>query len=107
MLSSWNDEEAELKLVDFGCSLIVDEDAINDKSYPSTPAYEPPEKIINKSAPNFKSDVWAAGCILYIILTGTHVSNLIRLSLSVQQCINSQPLASIIFLAFRQVQYRH
>jgi serine/threonine protein kinase len=74
MLSSWNEEEAELKLVDFGCSLILNEDAIDGKRYPSTPAYDPPEKITNKSAPNFKSDVWAAGCILYIILTGTHVS---------------------------------
>lgn len=74
MLSSWNEEEAELKLVDFGCSLILNEDAIDGKRYPSTPAYDPLEKITNKSAPNFKSDVWAAGCILYIILTGTHVS---------------------------------
>ncbi|KAL7449477.1 hypothetical protein ACHAWC_001535, partial [Mediolabrus comicus] len=75
MLSSWDEEKAEVKLVDFGCSLIVsnkDPTEDDDQSYPSTVAYDPPEKIINKSAPNFKSDVWAAGCILYIILTGSH-----------------------------------
>ena len=56
-------------------SLIVNEDR-SDKTQclSSTPAYDPPEKIMNQSAANFKSDVWAAGCILYIILTGTHVS---------------------------------
>jgi serine/threonine protein kinase len=74
MLSSWNEDKAEVKLVDFGCSLTVNEDLADVGSYPSTPAYDPPEKIINKTAPNFKSDVWASGCILYIILTGTHVS---------------------------------
>mmetsp|Transcript_13813 Transcript_13813/g.22622 ORF Transcript_13813/g.22622 Transcript_13813/m.22622 type:complete len:369 (-) Transcript_13813:1921-3027(-) len=73
MLSSWNEEEAELKLVDFGCSLIVNEDGVDESQcLSSTLAYDPPEKIINQSAANFKSDVWAAGCILYIILTGTH-----------------------------------
>mmetsp|Transcript_4049 Transcript_4049/g.8532 ORF Transcript_4049/g.8532 Transcript_4049/m.8532 type:complete len:372 (-) Transcript_4049:47-1162(-) len=72
MLSCWNEEEAEVKLVDFGCALIVSGDGIDEKLCPSTPAYDPPEKIINESAPNFQSDVWAAGCILYIILTGTH-----------------------------------
>ena len=75
MLSSWNEDEAEVKLVDFGCSLIVNEDRSDKTQYlSSTPAYDSPEKIMNQSAANFKSDVWAAGCILYIILTGTHVS---------------------------------
>lgn len=77
MLSSWNEEEAEVKLVDFGCSLIVNEDGIDKQCLSSTLAYDSPEKIINQSAANFKSDVWAAGCIVYIILTGTHVSMLI------------------------------
>ncbi|KAL7534265.1 hypothetical protein ACHAXR_005763, partial [Thalassiosira sp. AJA248-18] len=64
----------ELKLVDFGCSIIVDNYSAEnaDNSPMSTLAYDPPEKITNASPPDYKSDVWAAGCILYIILTGLH-----------------------------------
>ena len=72
MLSSWDDEKAELKLVDFGCSVILDKAHNSGTCFPSTVAYDPPEKLINRSPPNFASDVWAAGCILYIILTGSH-----------------------------------
>ncbi|KAL3803823.1 hypothetical protein HJC23_003985 [Cyclotella cryptica] len=72
MLSSWFDEEAELKLVDFGCSIILNDNNNDGKTYPSTVAYNSPEKLINDSPPTFASDVWAAGCILYVILTGSH-----------------------------------
>jgi len=72
MLSSWDDEKAELKLVDFGCSVIVNKTPDRGPLTPSTIAYDPPEKLIHRSPPNFASDVWAAGCILYIVLTGTH-----------------------------------
>lgn len=66
MLSSWDDEKAELKLVDFGCSVIVNKTPDRGPLTPSTIAYDPPEKLIHRSPPNFASDVWAAGCILYI-----------------------------------------
>jgi len=70
LLSSWN-EEAELKLVDFGCSIILDKYRTEHAPH-STLAYDPPEKLEHDSPPSYKSDVWAAGEILYIILTGSH-----------------------------------
>ena len=66
LLSSWDNEEAELKLVDFGCSIILEKYKEEDKSH-STLAYDPPEKLLNDLPPSYKSDVWAAGCILYIV----------------------------------------
>ncbi|KAL9182810.1 hypothetical protein ACHAXT_004089 [Thalassiosira profunda] len=72
LLSSWDDEEADLKLVDFGCSVIVDRASADETPPHSTICYDPPEKIIGDLSPSYESDVWAAGCILYIILTGSH-----------------------------------
>ena len=66
LLSSWDNEEAEVKLVDFGCAIIVDRHRAEHAPH-STLAYDPPEKIIDDSPPNFQSDVWAAGVILYIV----------------------------------------
>jgi len=68
LLSSWNNEDAELKLVDFGCSVMGDDPS---QEYHSTVAYDPPEKRTG-DPPTPQSDVWAAGCILYVILTGSH-----------------------------------
>ncbi|KAL7544209.1 hypothetical protein ACHAWF_007593 [Thalassiosira exigua] len=73
LLSSWDNEEAELKLVDFGCAVIPAN--IDKRELPhSTLAYDPPERTRSPSRtrPTYQSDVWAAGCILYIILTGSH-----------------------------------
>lgn len=68
LLSSWDNDKAELKVVDFGCSLILDECEEEEKSHSySTNAYDPPEKLENDSSPTYSSDVWAAGCILYIV----------------------------------------
>lgn len=76
LLSSWDKEKAGLKVVDFGCSVILDKDDGGAAPAPevhSTLAYDPPEKLLGNSlSPDYKSDVWAAGCILYIILTGSH-----------------------------------
>ena len=41
------------------------------QEYHSTVAYDPPEKRAGEP-PTTQSDVWAAGCILYVILTGSH-----------------------------------
>jgi serine/threonine protein kinase len=80
LLSSWDIEEAELKLVDFGCSKIVD-DCIDGGHPPhSNIAYDAPEKIINKSNSIYKSDVWAAGCIPYASMPMTHYNTIKNLT---------------------------
>lgn len=78
LLSSWDNEKAELKVVDFGCSLILDKqhkEGGGEGSSFSTLAYDSPERLIKGSSPSpptLESDVWATGCILYILLTGSH-----------------------------------
>ncbi|GAX21660.1 hypothetical protein FisN_29Hh098 [Fistulifera solaris] len=79
MLSTKNPSDACIKLVDFGCALVEDED--NGKAVEEdenavaafTVAYCPPE-ILRAEDPTMSPamDMWALGVILYIMLTGIH-----------------------------------
>jgi serine/threonine protein kinase len=79
MLSSESTSDAVIKLVDFGCAQVIDQEspfASNQvKTSVNTPAYCPPEvlKLKGKESnldPTF--DMWALGVIIYIMLTGCH-----------------------------------
>ena len=74
MLSSQNPSNAVIKLIDFGCSVIIDED--DDDFGESgtiglagrTLAYCPPEMLDNSKRPDkpdLSVDMWALGVILY------------------------------------------
>ena len=73
-------QQQQLKVVDFGCAIPVDED--NDiasesdknmqKAFVGTVAYWPPELFHKRTRPSPATDMWAAGCIVYILVTGTH-----------------------------------
>ncbi|CAM9580566.1 unnamed protein product, partial [Phaeothamnion confervicola] len=71
MLSSWDDRDARVKLVDFGCAGTVGDHC--DATAMGTTAYWPPEAMC---AAGFRltpaMDTWAVGVILYIMLTGMH-----------------------------------
>jgi serine/threonine protein kinase len=74
MLSSWNIDDARVKLVDFGCC-----GARNSPSPQSvgTMAYWPPEALESYARGETiqltpELDCWAAGVVLFIMLTGTH-----------------------------------
>jgi serine/threonine protein kinase/CRP-like cAMP-binding protein len=78
MLSSWDDDNSIIKLVDFGCATLTDDGntpikAQANKSDTGTTAYWPPEcfdKTKSHTAPSI--DMWSLGVILYIMLTGIH-----------------------------------
>ncbi len=72
MLSSWVDETAQIKVVDFGCSRHQIEEAEGTESAHGTLAYWAPELFKKGSQQSQEADIWASGCILYILLTGTH-----------------------------------
>ena len=77
MMGSWEKEEPRLKVVDFGFS-IPDQESIKLASY-GTVAYLPPECLVKGHSgqgepwhPNAAGDMFAAGVIVYTVLTGTH-----------------------------------
>lgn len=67
-----NDSDAELKLIDFGLSNKFGE-KLNEltrmKSMVGTPYYVAPEVL--KGTYSFKCDMWSAGVLMYVILSGT------------------------------------
>jgi serine/threonine protein kinase len=81
MLSSENSSDAVIKVVDFGCSQVIDPkspfyDAEEKHSNANTPGYSPPE-IVEKGKQRDivlhpSVDMFAIGVIVYIMLTGVH-----------------------------------
>lgn len=79
MLSSEKDGVALLKIVDFGTAVMCDSDS-NSKSQQQTSsaeivgttAYWSPEMFDKNAQPTEASDMWAIGCVLYILVTGSH-----------------------------------
>lgn len=79
MLSSLNPSDAVIKLIDFGCAVVIGDDDDDDhederaKSTGRTLAYCPPEVLSNTySTINPSVDMWSLGVIIYIMLTGLH-----------------------------------
>ncbi len=78
MLSSLNPSDAVIKLIDFGCAVVIGDECedTNDgrtKSTGRTLAYCPPEVLSSKfTAINPSVDMWSLGVIIYIMLTGLH-----------------------------------
>ncbi|CAN0001210.1 unnamed protein product [Ectocarpus sp. 12 AP-2014] len=81
MLSSWDDDDARVKLVDFGCScgagLGVRQELDRGERINGTPAYWPPELVQceDEGKPyNFTTaaDMWAMGVVMFIMLVGVH-----------------------------------
>jgi len=71
-LTRYGNREDFVKLVDFGVSKILDSDAQLTRSGAllGTPTYMAPEQVLARRRLDHRVDLWAAGVILYMALTG-------------------------------------
>uniref|UniRef100_A0A7S3KWJ7 Calmodulin n=1 Tax=Amphora coffeiformis TaxID=265554 RepID=A0A7S3KWJ7_9STRA len=74
MLSTNEETTAQLKVVDFGSARRVNLHKEEDgpEKIGGTTAYNPPEYFIKGARLSRSADLWSAGCITYILLTGSH-----------------------------------
>jgi len=77
LLDSKKRIDGVIKMIDFGCSIVTDEEGGGPINAPSansngTTAYWPPERFQKGCIANKGMDMWAVGVILYIMLTGVH-----------------------------------
>ena len=73
MLSSWDDSNAVLKVVDFGTSVACEGLGDDVADFKGTAAYCSPERLQDDTGcPSKADDMWAVGAILFILLTGSH-----------------------------------
>lgn len=63
ILINTNDKTAKLKIIDYG-----NQTRLLDGTFKITPEYAPPEY---QDGSNIQADIWALGCIIYEILTGS------------------------------------
>jgi len=80
MLSSENASDAVIKVVDFGCAEIIDQNSpyynpFGSLSLANTPGYSPPEMVDTSRTERHLEpsvDMFSLGVIIYIMLTGVH-----------------------------------
>lgn len=75
LLSSRDYRDAVVKVVDFGCAVPIDHDTNaegDNEDFAGTPFYWPPELFAGQSGMTAPADMWAAGVIVYILVTGSH-----------------------------------
>lgn len=75
LLSTKNRLDGTIKIIDFGCAMINDENDQQKQSTVSTgtTAYWPPERFDGwDGSLSSAIDMWSVGIILYIMLTGVH-----------------------------------
>ena len=76
LLKHKNREYNDLALIDFGCSVALDEErevgGENSLHCSGTFAYWPPERFRNDATATPAMDMWSVGVILFIFLTGKH-----------------------------------
>lgn len=77
LLDSKKRIDGVIKMIDFGCAVVSDEDGRGSANAPNassngTTAYWPPERFKRGVVADTAMDMWAVGVILYIMLTGVH-----------------------------------
>jgi serine/threonine protein kinase len=86
LLCSKNRLDGTIKMIDFGCAVVEhpDEDAAEttktEEISTGTTAYWPPERFQKGRPVDAPMDMWGAGVILYIMLTGVHPFDVMGIS---------------------------
>ena len=86
LLCSKNRLDGTIKMIDFGCAVVehVDEDDTasikGEEISTGTTAYWPPERFQKGRPVDAPMDMWGAGVILYIMLTGVHPFDVMGMS---------------------------
>lgn len=62
-----NINNLNVTLIDFGSSNIINK----EENYNTTLVYSPPE-FLNNNILSYQNDIWALGCLFYILLSGEH-----------------------------------
>lgn len=65
------DEQLRLKLIDFGSAGHVAKQATSETMLSGTHCYWPPE-VLARGETSSAMDMWALGCVLYILIAGRH-----------------------------------
>ena len=88
--------DGRVKLTDFGLAKSLgDYRLTNDGDIVGSLYYMPPERVRHRAEPDFRSDIYSAGAVLYEILTGKKLfESADRLSLMVAQ-VQKQPVPPI------------
>ena len=66
------DDTGELKLIDFGFAIKIEDPRKNVFNFCGTTVYMSPEIFQRKAYDPFKADVWALGVLLYKVVTGVY-----------------------------------
>lgn len=73
VLTTRRDGSTCLKVIDFGVSKVVTDREVTDTfGYIGSPTYSSPEQFVSARSATAKSDQWALGVLLYIMVMGKH-----------------------------------
>lgn len=67
----YNPLSSTVKICDFGSSKVLDQSRHMNTPYVVSRFYRSPELILGSSLYDYSIDIWAAGCILFELLTRT------------------------------------